>query len=347
MKKIVFALAALAIFSCKENKPVDYTLITGKISNNSENLKIYKGRELKKEITLSEIGEFSDTLRLETGDYSALINNQVTKIYVKNGNHFNLTANANEFNNTLAYTGQGAKANQTLLKLTNLQQNLDYVTLISKNKNEFDKGLATFKNEYSNTIKEGSNSLDSATIAIQNQDIEEMAKQLTRMFNAESKMKAFNGKAAPIFKNYENYKGGKTSLTDLKGKYVYIDLWATWCGPCKKEIPFLKEVEAKYHGKNIEFVSISLDNGRGYKAESKEAAFAASNVGWKKMVAEKELTGIQLFADNGFNSTFAKELSVNSIPRFILIDTNGNIINANAPRPSSPKLIELLNKQNI
>jgi len=45
--------------------------------------------------------------------------------------------------------------------------------------------------------------------------------------------------------------GGTTSLDDLKGKYIYIDVWATWCGPCKAEIPFLKDVEKKYHGKKL------------------------------------------------------------------------------------------------
>ena len=44
---------------------------------------------------------------------------------------------------------------------------------------------------------------------------------------------------------YKNYKGGKTSLEDLKGKYLYIDVWATWCGPCIYEIPYLKKIEKK------------------------------------------------------------------------------------------------------
>ena len=62
------------------------------------------------------------------------------------------------------------------------------------------------------------------------------------------------GTPSPAF-DYENHKGGTTSLESLKGKYVYIDVWATWCGPCIAQIPFLKELEKEYHGKNIEFVS--------------------------------------------------------------------------------------------
>ena len=72
------------------------------------------------------------------------------------------------------------------------------------------------------------------------------------------------GKVSPTF-DYENHKGGKTSLNDLAGKYVYVDVWATWCGPCIREIPSLKEVETDYHGKNIEFVSISIDAAKDYE----------------------------------------------------------------------------------
>jgi len=93
-------------------------------------------------------------------------------------------------------------------------------------------------------------------------------------------------------------------------------------------------VEAKYHGKNIEFVSISIDK-------------AADHDKWKTMVEEKELKGVQLFADSDWNSQFVQDYLIKGIPRFILIDTEGNIVSSNAPRPSSPKLISLFNELNI
>ena len=79
-----------------------------------------------------------------------------------------------------------------------------------------------------------------------------------RYINADLAMKRDlpKGAPSPSFVDYENYNGGKTSLADLKGKYVYIDVWATWCGPCKAEIPSLKKIEKEYHGKNIAFVSV-------------------------------------------------------------------------------------------
>ena len=64
--------------------------------------------------------------------------------------------------------------------------------------------------------------------------------------------------------NYENHKGGTTSLNDLKGKILYIDIWATWCGPCINEMPALTELIKYFKGKNIEFVNISIDTKNKY-----------------------------------------------------------------------------------
>lgn len=143
-----------------------------------------------------------------------------------------------------------------------------------------------------------------------------------------------NGNPSPNFENYENYAGGTMSLADFKGKYLYVDVWATWCGPCIAEIPSLKEIEKKYHGKNIEIVSISVDKPDAYDK-------------WRGMISEKELSGTQLLADNDWNSEFVKGYLINGIPRFILIDPNGNIVDSNAPRPSDPKLIALFNDLKI
>ena len=161
---------------------------------------------------------------------------------------------------------------------------------------------------------------------------EENNKVITESYN--KLLTVAKGQPSPKFVNYENYAGGTTSLDDLNGKFVYVDVWATWCGPCKAEIPFLKEVEKQYHGKNIEFVSLSVDK-------------AADHDKWKAMIAEKELGGIQVFADKSWESDFVQDYLIKGIPRFILIDPQGNIVSSNAPRPSSPKLIEMFNENKI
>ena len=115
------------------------------------------------------------------------------------------------------------------------------------------------------------------------------------------------------------------SFFDFKGKYVYIDFWATWCSPCKREIPALKKLEKDLHKKDIVFVSISMDKP---KAHNK----------WKEFVKKEGLTGVQLFATDAFNTPIAKDYKINSIPRFIIFDKEGKIVDADAKRPSNPEL---------
>lgn len=134
------------------------------------------------------------------------------------------------------------------------------------------------------------------------------------------------GNVSPSF-SYPDRDGNDVSLADLKGKYVYVDVWATWCGPCKREIPYLKALTEEYDGKDIAFVSISIDEQKDYEK-------------WLAMLNEKEMEGIQLFSDNDWSSTFVKEYGIQGIPRFILIDKEGIIISADAARPSDPKLKE-------
>ena len=133
------------------------------------------------------------------------------------------------------------------------------------------------------------------------------------------------GGQSPVFK-YTDINGKEVSLNDLKGKYVYIDVWATWCGPCKAELPHLKELEKKMHGKKIVFVSISCDKDKA---------------AWEKMVKEKELGGVQLH--NGGDQEFMKAYLITGIPRFILLDKKGKIVNAKMTRPSNPETEKTLN----
>jgi thiol-disulfide isomerase/thioredoxin len=150
------------------------------------------------------------------------------------------------------------------------------------------------------------------------------------------------GAPSPTFVDYENFDGTTTSLEDLKGKYTYIDVWATWCGPCKAEIPSLKALEKEYHGRNIQFLSLSIDDDRSHGGSWDKA-----REDWKTMIADKELSGIQLFAPEGWQTPFIREYKINGIPRFILIDPAGNVVTPDAPRPSSEKLKELFNTLDI
>ena len=125
---------------------------------------------------------------------------------------------------------------------------------------------------------------------------------------------------------FKDVNGKVFSLKDLRGNYVYIDVWATWCGPCGKELPFLQKLEEKMRGKKMVFVSISWDRNRN---------------DWVKMLEEKKLEGIQLHF--GGDEAFFKEYGVEFIPRFILLDKKGRVVNAYMTRPSDPKTEETFN----
>lgn len=130
---------------------------------------------------------------------------------------------------------------------------------------------------------------------------------------------------------YNDINDKPVSFSDFKGKYIYIDLWATWCGPCKKEIPSLKKMEEEFRGKDIVFMSISIDKVKDSQK-------------WKDFVKKEQLTGVQLMTDSDIDSAITKTYDVNAIPRFLLFDKQGNIVTIDAPRPSDPLLKEQLTK---
>lgn len=131
-----------------------------------------------------------------------------------------------------------------------------------------------------------------------------------------NKLKA--GNPAPDFYGV-TLEGDTVYLSDLKGKYVYIDVWATWCGPCLSEIPYLKDLEHDFK-REVTFLSISIDQ---------------SESAWRYKVEEDHLKGIQIHANKEASKALSESYKIEAIPRFILIDPEGNIVDANAPRPST------------
>ena len=452
MKRLTLLLVAFSIFACKQEEKIEYSVIKGKVENNTAENAIIQGHDFEARIPISDDGSFADTLHLKKdGLYQMYIGGERTGIYMEKGQNVDLTLNAEEFDETLKYSGDLANSNNFLAaKYLWEEQNVDYKELYSFEEDEFFKKLdseqkkmdslysthqvkndkfdkmlkdenmysraalienyqdahryysgvedyqvgsdfyddlkdinfkdtLTFRNSLAyqslleihfnrianeETYDSGNNNhtllylkkvdsslpdgyakdklmvghlqfwlkpdetLDEAYNIYKNSNPNsENLPELTQRYNQLKSLTA--GNASPTF-DYENYKGGTTSLSDLKGKYVYIDVWATWCGPCLREIPSLKEVEKDYAGKNIQVVSISIDEPKDYDK-------------WKQMISEKSLGGLQLMADNNWNSKFVKDYAILGIPRFILVDPKGDIVSADAPRPSDPELRKMLN----
>ena len=120
------------------------------------------------------------------------------------------------------------------------------------------------------------------------------------------------------------------SVVEKKGnKYVLLDFWASWCGPCMGEMPFLKEAYAKYHKKGFEIFGVSFDS----KAEA-----------WKGAIAKQNMKWVNVSLLQSFNNPAAEEYVVESIPTNFLIDcSNGEIIAKNLRGEAVlEKLAELL-----
>ena len=132
------------------------------------------------------------------------------------------------------------------------------------------------------------------------------------------------GKRSPGFRA-PDVNGNEYTLADFRGKYVYIDMWATWCGPCKREMPYLKALEDEFKDAEIVFVGLSVDKDKA---------------AWENMVRQGELTGVQLYLGTG--SRFQEGYRVEAIPRFILLDKEGVIISNDMSRPSAKETAETL-----
>lgn len=343
MRKIAYFMVALAIASCK-NEPKDYVSISGNITDKNSDSVVIRSRTYSKTIPVNEDGSFSDTLKVETGEYSLYDGGESTSLFLKNGFDLAVTLDTKMFDETVTYSGNGAEHSNFLAQKSLLQERLlDLDALMKMDSVAREEKFISIKDELTNFYN-SDKAIDTSIVNSSLNSIDPMLDSYRRYINADLAMKRDlpKGAPSPSFVDYENINGEKTSLADLKGKYVYIDVWATWCGPCKAEIPSLKKIEKEYHGKNIAFVSMSIDDDRSHGGSWEKA-----NEDWKKMVVEKELGGIQIFAPNGWKSEFVQNYKINGIPRFILVDPEGNIVSASAPRPSSEELIKLFDEENI
>jgi thiol-disulfide isomerase/thioredoxin len=281
-----------------------------------------------KEIKVNDKGVFDATFEVADGDYIMYDGVEYAQLFLKDGFDLNLKMDAKEFDESIVFKGKGEAENNFLAQATLIDEKLNPDQLMNLGPDEFTQAVDKKQKEDMDRLQKAN--LDPKFIESQKQSIVQNLEGLKQYYNQKQAATKMNNKASATF-DYENHKGGKTKLEDLRGKYVYIDVWATWCGPCRAEIPFLQKVEEKYHGKNIEFVSISVDVDKDHEK-------------WVNFVKDKNLGGTQLFADKNWNSDFMKSYGINSIPRFILLDPKGNIVSSDAERPSDPALAAKLDK---
>jgi thiol-disulfide isomerase/thioredoxin len=342
IKIITIFMVAMALVSCK-NEPKDYATLSGKLTHKNSDSVTIRGTSYSKTIPVNEDGTFKDTLKIETGLYSLFDGVEYASLFLKNGFELHLELDTKRFDQSLEFSGKGAEHSNFLAEKIRLNEGLfDLDQLISLDSVALESELTGIKNQLVN-FYETNNNVDSSIINAGPKSIDRTINSYKRYISNinEVKRQLPKGMDSPVFEAYENFNGEKTSLSDLKGKFVYVDIWATWCGPCKVEIPHLKSLEKKYDDRNIAFVSISVDSPK------RSGSWEKAREKWKTMVTEEAMGGVQLFAPEGPKSQFVEDYINIGIPRFILIDPEGKIVSAVAPRPSSDELINLFEEQNI
>jgi thiol-disulfide isomerase/thioredoxin len=132
--------------------------------------------------------------------------------------------------------------------------------------------------------------------------------------------------------NAKKQEAGLNKILDsLAGNIVYIDIWASWCMPCRGEFPYTLKLRKTYAGKPIKFLYLAIDNNINM---------------WKKAIKQEDLIEYHdsYLLYNFESSGFKKRFKVGPIPRYLLLDKKGNVVNAEAPRPSEEALIPLINE---
>lgn len=138
------------------------------------------------------------------------------------------------------------------------------------------------------------------------------------------------GKVAPDFELISD-SGDTVRLSDLKGQYVFIDVWATWCGGCVMQIPYMEKLQEHFaDDKRIKLISISWDYTQ------KE---------WLDYLKKRPATWAQYIVDKKNMDIMKKEYRMTFIPRFLLLDPEGRIISIDYAAPSDPECVKMLEKE--
>ncbi|MGL4632753.1 MAG: TlpA family protein disulfide reductase [Leadbetterella sp.] len=108
-------------------------------------------------------------------------------------------------------------------------------------------------------------------------------------------------------------------IAKYKGKVIYADFWASWCGPCRAGFEHSKKLKNKFEGKDVVFMNVSLD---GNKDE------------WRSAIKSLEIEGFEHYLADDEGAEVGKKYGINEIPRYMILDKTGKIVNDKAPYPS-------------
>jgi len=281
---------------------------------------------------LNEKGEFQLETTLDSAKSVMFFDGlEATSLYLLPGDDIQLSLHTAYFDETVRFYGKGAERNNAIAalaivdemnsnSLAGLDEKMDTTALFER-VDEITMKVQNTIDGYAEQFPEMS-----AVWSGKKKQAEAGAKR--QKSNVVAKLKFNALKEELVGKGLldivgVNMDGKELALSSFKGKTTVVDFWATWCGPCKAEMPHLKTLEDKY-GEEVNFVSVG--------------AFCKEDE-WKQMATEFG------FEHNMFvskeNEKYTEQYMVNAIPRYMVIDKDLNIISIDAPRPSSGELEKL------
>ena len=349
MKKftyLVIATAALGMVACTGGNKAGY-VVTGTVEGASDGDTVYLQEANGRNLTKLDTAVITKGTFTFEGTQDSVVSRYVTcevngeplmiDFFLENGKiKINLSQENNSATGTAnndAYQEIRAQINGLNKQMMSIYESMSDTTLTDEQREAKGKEMENLENSMISAIKAGINKNITNPVGVlllkQNYyymdvaDLDPLMPQIPAAYdNDEAIVKIKNNvekmKATAVGQKFTDFEmqtpEGKTvKLSDYvgKGKVVLVDFWASWCGPCRREMPNLVEAYAKYKNKNFEIVGVSLD-------QSADA--------WKEAIKKLNITWPQMSDLKYWNCEGAQLYAVSSIPHTVLIDGEGTIL---------------------
>ena len=327
-------MVSTLISSCKEERKNPISVIEVNVTNQQllDSLIIYdkdKSWEIKSILRFKESNRVIDTMKILENKFYQIYSffdgkqGELGELVISPNSEITLFIDENELFESIDYSGN-FKLSNNFLAYSKKYQNLLSEMVRNGIKQEELEILIHEKGELINKKGISLNVVDSLSsyVKLKFDEFSDILKQKNIKYLYKTSI--VNKIGNNFF--FKDIKNNVKTLKDFKGKYVYIDVWATWCKPCKVEHTFLKQLEEHFSYNNkLQIISISTD--REYDK-------------WEKYITKNSIKGVQLYS--GSNSDFVKFYDIGALPRFIFLDKEGKVISPDEIRPSNSKTLEKL-----
>lgn len=347
MKKLIYLLVTASMFAACNNGNKGYT-ITGTVEGATDGDTVYlrtkEGRQfIKLDSAIIKNGSFSFKGTQDTTVSRYITYNAIDKeglmidFFLENGKiNINLTRNNDSATGTPcndAYQEIRSQVNSLNIQREEVYESMTDTTLTDEQRQIKGKEIDDLENKMIDVLKAGINKNITNAVGVQLlkqnfyymsvEELDPLMPQIPAAYNHDEviikiKENVEKMKATAVGQKFTDFAmqtpdGKSVKLSDYvgKGKVVLVDFWASWCGPCRREMPNLVEAYAKYKNKNFEIVGVSLDQ---------------NNDSWKDAIKKLNITWPQMSDLKYWNCEGAKLYAVSSIPHTVLIDGEGTII---------------------